>query len=221
MELKIFKLRAQPFGVSRVVPAPAYGNWLAQCVATPLLRDFQPTWQKVQDSVAPSGEQVASGEAPATALRAKNRKIEDTDNGRTAIPGITVPLVSDSQGESSRPPGTQRTLDAAWRSSKITVVPQCPAYSVPDRSSFISSNLVTETEHAMKQLQELLESFIHLTMSFDGWSSRRNDEIYTVHVSTPTRMSYLVAGIILTGISTAGEIIFGHLKDVSFLSSFL
>lgn len=73
----------------------------------------------------------------------------------------------------------------------------------------------------MKQLQELLESFIHLTMSFDGWSSRRNDEIYTVHVSTPTRMSYLVAGIILTGISTAGEIIFGHLKDVSFLSSFL
>jgi hypothetical protein len=89
-----------------------------------LLRDFQPTWQKVQDSVAPSGEQVASGEAPATALRAKNRKIEDTDNGRTAIPGITVPLVSDSQGESSRPPGTQRTLDAAWRSSKITVVPQ-------------------------------------------------------------------------------------------------
>ena len=68
----------------------------------------------------------------------------------------------------------------------------------------------------MKQLQMLLESFIHLTMSFDGWSSRRNDEIYTVHISTPTRMSYLVAGIILTGLSTSGETIFGNLKNVSF-----
>jgi hypothetical protein len=66
----------------------------------------------------------------------------------------------------------------------------------------------------MNQLQMLLESFVHLTLSFDGWSSRRNDEIYTVHVSTPSRMSYLVAGIILTGISTTSEVIFNNLKDV-------
>ncbi|KAJ7343922.1 hypothetical protein DFH08DRAFT_1009112 [Mycena albidolilacea] len=63
----------------------------------------------------------------------------------------------------------------------------CPGYSVPDRSNFISYDLVMEAENAMKHLQELLESFIHLTMSFDGWSSWSNDEIYTVHVSTPTR----------------------------------
>ena len=70
----------------------------------------------------------------------------------------------------------------------------------------------------MKQLQNHLESFIHLTLSFDGWSSRRNDEIYTAHVSTPTRMSYLVAGIILTGISTTGDTIFENLKNVGVLN---
>ncbi|KAK6966290.1 ribonuclease H-like domain-containing protein [Favolaschia claudopus] len=90
----------------------------------------------------------------------------------------------------------------------------CPGYSLPDRSNFVSYNLVVETENAMKQLQSLLTSFIHLTMSFDGWSSRRNDEIYTVHVSTPTRMSYLVAGIILTGLSTTGETICARLTEI-------
>lgn len=96
--------------------------------------------------------------------------------------------------------------------------PRCPSYSVPDRSSFVTYNLVKETENAMAQLKTLLESFFHLTLSFDGWSSRRSDEIYTVHVSTPTRMSYLVAGIILTGLSTTGEVIFDNLKKVRFLS---
>ncbi|KAJ7343004.1 hypothetical protein DFH08DRAFT_1011576 [Mycena albidolilacea] len=94
----------------------------------------------------------------------------------------------------------------------------CPGYSVPDRSNFISYDLVMEAENAMKHLQELLESFIHLIMSFDGWSSWRNDEIYTVHVSTPTHMSYLVAGIILTGLSTTGETIFENLKNTSWLA---
>ncbi|KAJ6575687.1 hypothetical protein DFH09DRAFT_1361827 [Mycena vulgaris] len=93
----------------------------------------------------------------------------------------------------------------------------CPSYSVPNRSSFISYNLVMEAENAMVQLKTLLESFIHLTLSFDGWSSRRSDEIYTVHVSTPTRMSYMVAGIILTGLSTTSETIFENLKAVLLL----
>jgi hypothetical protein len=91
----------------------------------------------------------------------------------------------------------------------------CPSYSVPDRSSFIGYNLVKEAENALVQLKALLEVFIHLTLSFDGWSSRRNDEIYTVHVTTPTRMSYMVAGIILTGISTTSETIFENLKQVN------
>ncbi|KAJ6526467.1 hypothetical protein B0H10DRAFT_2249200 [Mycena sp. CBHHK59/15] len=71
----------------------------------------------------------------------------------------------------------------------------CPSYSVPDRSNFIGYNLFKETENAMAQLKTLLETFIHLTLSYDGWSSRKNDEIYTVHVSMPTRMSYMVAGV--------------------------
>ncbi|KAJ7342847.1 hypothetical protein DFH08DRAFT_811187 [Mycena albidolilacea] len=92
----------------------------------------------------------------------------------------------------------------------------CHSYSVPDRSNFITYNLVVEAENAMVQLKTLLESFIHLTLSFDGWSSRKSDEIYTVHVSTPTRMSYMVAGIILTGLSTTGETICENLKNLVF-----
>ncbi|KAJ7883033.1 hypothetical protein B0H14DRAFT_2565108 [Mycena olivaceomarginata] len=82
----------------------------------------------------------------------------------------------------------------------------CPGYSVPNHSNFISYNLVMEAENAMKHLQELLESFIYLTMSFDGWSSRRNDEIYTLHISTPTCLS------------TMGETIFENLKNVGVLN---
>ncbi|KAK6971998.1 hypothetical protein R3P38DRAFT_3297229, partial [Favolaschia claudopus] len=43
----------------------------------------------------------------------------------------------------------------------------CPGYSLPDRSNLVSYNLVVETENAMKQLQSLPTSFIHLTMSFN------------------------------------------------------
>ncbi|KAK7015969.1 hypothetical protein R3P38DRAFT_3203690 [Favolaschia claudopus] len=81
----------------------------------------------------------------------------------------------------------------------------CPAYSVPDRSSFVTSRLAIETTYAMEQLKIMLETFVHLTLSFDGWTSQRKDEIYTAHISTPARVSYLVAGIILTGISATGE----------------
>ncbi|KAJ6554202.1 hypothetical protein B0H19DRAFT_1152821 [Mycena capillaripes] len=156
---------------------------MVECKA--LQRDFPETWKKVKNAINPSAEQVVK------------RKVEDPSDGRAPISGITTPAESSKTAASS-----QTTLDSEWGASSLTATRQCPSYPVPDRSSFITYNLATETENAMRQLKSLLESFIHLTLSFDGWSSRRNDENYTIHVSTPTRMLYLVAGIILTGLST-------------------
>lgn len=65
-----------------------------------------------------------------------------------------------------------------------------------------------------KELSAFLVTFIHLTHSFDGWPSKGRDEIYTVHITTPfPQKSYLVEGLVLTGISTDAEMIFDRMKD--------
>ncbi|KAJ7110847.1 hypothetical protein C8R44DRAFT_883317 [Mycena epipterygia] len=187
---------------------------MLQC--KPLQRDFPATWKQFKAAVNGSAEEVASGEVPAPALQTKKIKLEDAGKGRMPIPGITTPLpdsqsqdpsqrtLDDTWGASSITATRQSTID--YLLLRLIVCcglafslcdngffidfcnALCPSYSVPDRSNFITYNLVAETENAMKQLKDL-ESFVHLTLSFDGWSSRRSDEIYTVHVSTPTRMS--------------------------------
>ncbi|KAJ6576326.1 hypothetical protein B0H10DRAFT_2345315 [Mycena sp. CBHHK59/15] len=197
-----------------------------------LQREFPAAWKELKNSIAPSAEQVASGDAPAPARRSKKRKLENPAEGRAPVQGITTPSHAESSGST---PTAQHTLDDTWGASSITATRQsiidylllrlivccalafslcdngffidfcnalCPSYSVPDRSNFIGLR------------KTLLGTFIHLTLSYDGWSSRKNDEIYTIHVSTPTRMSYMVAGIILTGLSTTGETIFENLKNV-------
>ncbi|KAJ7718411.1 hypothetical protein DFH07DRAFT_784945 [Mycena maculata] len=175
------------------------------CDNAALQRDFPVTWEAFRTGTAPSAEVIVAGTTPAPALCSKKRKIEDPAHGREPVPGITTELLS--QAESSQM-GAQRTLNSS-----------CPSYPVPDRSSFIGYNLVKEAENAMVKLKALLAVFIHLTLSIDGWSSCRNDKIYTVHVMTPTRMSYMVSGIILTGISTASKTIFENLKQIMKLNS--
>jgi hypothetical protein len=66
-----------------------------------------------------------------------------------------------------------------------------------------------------EQLATFLIGFIHLTLSFDGWSSKGGDEIYTVHITTPLRRSYLVDGLMLTGLSTDGDNLFALISEVS------
>ncbi|KAJ6631296.1 hypothetical protein B0H10DRAFT_2183260 [Mycena sp. CBHHK59/15] len=127
-----------------------------------LQRDFPATWKRFKDDLDPSVEHIASGEADLPPLQGKKRKVEDDAKGCVPIPGITTALSShsQSQGESSgKATPSQGTLN-----------------------SFILYNLVTEAENAMVQLKTLLESFFHLTHSFDGWSSRRSDEIYTFQI---------------------------------------
>jgi hypothetical protein len=66
-----------------------------------------------------------------------------------------------------------------------------------------------------EQLVTFLIGFIHLTLSFDGWSSKGGAEIYTVHITTPLRQSYLVDGLMLTGLSTDGQNLFSLISEVS------
>ncbi|KAF7975533.1 hypothetical protein HWV62_9361 [Athelia sp. TMB] len=90
----------------------------------------------------------------------------------------------------------------------------CPAYSVPDRSHFISTHLAAEALAVSRQVATFLGAFIHLSLSFDGWSSKGHDEIYTVHITTPGRRSILVDGLILSGVSTTAENLFGLISEV-------
>lgn len=93
----------------------------------------------------------------------------------------------------------------------------CPGYAVPDRSTFFASHLAVEAADVTAKIFTFLIGMFHLTLSYDGWSSKGHDEIYTVHITTPSRRSFLVDGLVLTGLATTGDMIFECLSRVSFL----
>ncbi|KAJ7503587.1 ribonuclease H-like domain-containing protein [Mycena galericulata] len=72
-------------------------------------------------------------------------------------------------------------------------VAMCPSYVVPDRSSFFIKHIAAEATYVLKLLQVFLAQFIHLTLSFDGWS---------------------MEGLVMTGVSTSAENIFNRLLVV-------
>ena len=79
----------------------------------------------------------------------------------------------------------------------------------------MTSQITAKAAYIAKELVTFLAGFIHLTLSFDGWLSKGHDEIYTVHITTPwPRKSYLVEGLLLTGLSTDAKTLFDKLKDV-------
>ena len=65
-----------------------------------------------------------------------------------------------------------------------------------------------------KQLTAFLITQTHLTLSFNGWSSKGHDELYTASVTTPARRSFLFDCLVLTGLPTTGDALFGHLSMV-------
>ncbi|KAJ6563468.1 hypothetical protein B0H10DRAFT_1966108 [Mycena sp. CBHHK59/15] len=81
-----------------------------------LQRDFPVAWKELKDSIAPSAEQVASGDAPAPALRSKKRKLENPAEGQAPVQGITTPSHAESSGST---PTAQHTLDDTWGASEI------------------------------------------------------------------------------------------------------
>ena len=98
----------------------------------------------------------------------------------------------------------------------LTETHSLPSYQIPDQSAFMTLHIASEAASVAKELLVYLVTFIHLTLSFDGWSSKGRDKIYTVHITTSfPRKSYLVGGLILTDSSTNAKTVFDRLKDVS------
>jgi hypothetical protein len=91
---------------------------------------------------------------------------------------------------------------------------RCPGYAVPDQSHFFPIHLTSEAAAAAAKLVVYLVGMTHLTLSFDGWSSKGHDEIYTFSITTPARRSFLADGLVLTGISCSGETLFSYLSVV-------
>lgn len=75
-------------------------------------------------------------------------------------------------------------------------------------------HLAAEAANVTAQLAAFLATLYHLTISFDGWTSKGGDEIYTINITTPARGSYLVDGLILTGLSTDGDTLFALISEV-------
>ena len=88
-----------------------------------------------------------------------------------------------------------------------------PTYAAPNRSHFFSVHLAAKAAVATKLTTYIL-SFVHLTLSFDGWSSKGHNKIYTVHITTPLWCSFLIDSLILTGLSTVGQVLFDFLSHV-------
>ena len=80
-----------------------------------------------------------------------------------------------------------------------------PSFVVPDRSSFFPKHLAQEVAVWGEQLKKYLEGKCHLTFSFDGWSTRAKDELYTFHTTTPKRRSFFTDGQIFRGVSVTGD----------------
>jgi hypothetical protein len=92
-----------------------------------------------------------------------------------------------------------------------------PSYACPDRSAFFVKHIAAEAKNVAKKVEDHLAKFDHNTLSYDGWSSKGRDEVYTVHITTPwPRQSYLVEGLQLTGKSTDADTLFDGIIRVSF-----
>ena len=74
--------------------------------------------------------------------------------------------------------------------------------------------ITQEAAAADSKLQKWLSKSNHMTVSWDGWSSRGKDEIYTVHVTTPTRRSFFAEGLVLIGLSVTSALLLQQIGEV-------
>ncbi|EUC67579.1 DUF659 family protein, partial [Rhizoctonia solani AG-3 Rhs1AP] len=76
----------------------------------------------------------------------------------------------------------------------------------------LAAALIPAEAARVRQLSiQKLRAYRHCTVSFDGATSRQNQSIYTVHITTPdTRDAHFILGHSATGKSHTGE----HLKDM-------
>jgi len=82
-------------------------------------------------------------------------------------------------------------------------------------SSFREKYIPAEAVRVTLEAVQLLKKKQHLTISYDGGSTRATESIYSVHVTTPdTRESYFIEGNEASGLSHTGEHIHALLLKV-------
>ena len=83
--------------------------------------------------------------------------------------------------------------------------------------TYIPAEAVRITEEAIKKLLKIK----NLTISYDGGTTKAVESIYTIHVTTPSRRSYLIEGSEKSGISHTGPQIAKELLKVLYSIQFL
>ncbi|KAJ7853279.1 hypothetical protein B0H14DRAFT_2580442 [Mycena olivaceomarginata] len=90
-------------------------------------------------------------------------------------------------------------VDNPWLINFLLIA--VPNYITPERTSFFLRHIPEQLSAFLQALKTFLANRYYLTLSFDGWSSRAHDEIYTFHTTLPSRRSFLTTGYIFKGVS--------------------
>ncbi len=84
-----------------------------------------------------------------------------------------------------------------------------------DQPSF-ACHIAQEAAAINLKLLEFLAGQTSLTLSYDGWSTRARDEIYTFHTTTSKRRSIFAAGHVFKGVSVTGLALRDVAQQVSY-----
>jgi hypothetical protein len=108
-------------------------------------------------------------------------------------------------------------LDSPWFKDMIQTFTGT-TYDPPSSTRFLDNLLPTETEGAKSEILKLLRAQKHLSHSFDGWTSKGKQSIYTSTATLPDGRSYTLKGHEHTRESHTGEMIAKHQLEVRFIS---
>jgi hypothetical protein len=97
-------------------------------------------------------------------------------------------------------------VDNPWLINFLLIA--IPNYVTPERTAFFIRHITEQLSVFTTELQSFLHNRVYLTLSFDGWSSRAHDEIYTFHTTLPSRRSFFTAGHVFKAVSvTAANLV--------------
>lgn len=92
-----------------------------------------------------------------------------------------------------------------------------PEYTPPCASTMEDTLIPRQAAHVRVEMNRDLRKECNLTLTFDGNTSRAQESVYTVHVTTPERRVFLVEGNSASAKSHTAEYIFDVLKEVRHL----
>ncbi|CAJ0754641.1 21882_t:CDS:10 [Entrophospora sp. SA101] len=89
-----------------------------------------------------------------------------------------------------------------------------PGYTPPSRTTLSGQLLDQEVARVNLNIEKELESSNNLTLTLDGWTSRRNESLYNYIISTPSRKEYLIALKNYSGFSHTGNFLADEISDI-------